>query len=235
MQREIWILRHGHRRDYEPGWEKSKRWKENFRDPPLSKYGFKLAKKGAKEFVKKSEAVKEKKIKFIYCSPYTRCIQTAIEMIKAVKKEIKYDIKLIIVYNLGESGWFARYQDFNVKDGKLLIKKKEIIDSKMKPDYLKKKYKNYIHKFIGSDIKDVTYDKELQTMLKTIISIENKENNSFVIVGHLDTARIAYKYFYNDKKIPDWVSGGPDYCNIMMGFIEDNNKYEMLYKPNNKF
>ena len=234
MSREIWILRHGHRRDYEPGWHKHPRWKENFRDTPLSKYGFELAKKGALEFVKKSKAVKEKKIKFIYCSPYTRCIQTAIEMIKVVKKEIKYDIKLIIVYNLGESGWYARYQDFDVKDGKIQLNK-ELIDPKMKPDYLKNKYKSYIHKFIGSDIKDVTYDKELQTMLKTIISIENKEKKSFVIVGHLDTARIAYRYFYNDKKIPDWVSGGPDHCNIMMGFSEKNNKYKMLYKPNNKF
>ena len=36
--------------------------------------------------------------------------------IKAVKKEIKYDIKLIIIYNLGESGWYARYEDFNVKE-----------------------------------------------------------------------------------------------------------------------
>ena len=34
--KEIWILRHGHRIDYEPGWHKHPRWKENFRDPPLS-------------------------------------------------------------------------------------------------------------------------------------------------------------------------------------------------------
>ena len=60
--KEIWILRHGHRRDYEPGWNKHPRWKENFRDPPLSKYGFELAKKGAKEFVKNSQAVKKKKL-----------------------------------------------------------------------------------------------------------------------------------------------------------------------------
>jgi len=105
----------------------------------------------------------------------------------------------------------------------------------MKPDYLEKKYKNYIQKIIGSDIKNVTYDKELQTMLKTITNIEKKEKNSFVIVGHLDTARLAYKYFYNDKKIPDWVSGGADYTNIMMGFSKENNKYNMIYKPNNKF
>ncbi len=67
-----------------------------------------------------------------------------------------------------KSGYIRRnlFQE-DLPYGKLLIKKKEIIDSKMKPDYLEKKYKNYIHKIIGSDIKDVTYDKELQTMLKT--------------------------------------------------------------------
>ena len=235
MQREIWVLRHGHRRDYEPEWNKHPRFKENFRDPPLSKYGFKLAKKGALEFIKKSNAVKEKKIKFIYCSPYTRCIQTAIEIIKAVKKKIKYDIKLIIVYSLGESGWYARYEDFEIRNEKLLLSNDKIIDAKMKINYLEKKYKKYIHKFVGSDIKNVTFDKELQIMFKTIINIKNKEKNSFVIVGHLDTARIAYRYFYDDKKIPDWVIGGPKYCNIMMGFLDDNDNYKLLYKPNNDF
>ena len=238
MPREIWIIRHGHRRDYEPGWKKHPRYKENFRDTPLSKYGFELAEKSGFELVKKSKALKNKEIKYIYCSPYTRCIQTAIEIIKVVKKELKYDIKLIIVYKLGESGWWPKYEDIKINGDKIELDK-VLIDKKMKPNYLKKKYKKYISKIIGSDIKDVTYDKELETMIKEIIKINNKEKDSYIIMGHLDTIKLAYKYYNQNKKIeknPKWATGDASkHCNVIMGFLENDKDYKMIYKPNNNF
>lgn len=110
----------------------------------------------------------------------------------------------------------------------------------MKPDYLRKKYKKYISEIIGSDIKDVTYDNELKDMAKEIININDKEKESYIIMGHLDTIRVAYKYFNQNKitkKVPEWTNGGSKYVNIIMGFLEkDKDKdYKMIYKPNNKF
>lgn len=235
--KEIWIIRHSHRRDYEPGWDKHPRYKENRFDSPLSKYGFELAKKGASELIKKSKELQNKNIKYIYCSPYTRCIQSAIELIKEVKNKLNFDIKLIIVYNLGESGWWARYNDFKFNGDDLIINK-VLIDSKMKPDGLKKRFKQYITKIIGKTIKDVTYDNEIKTMTNAILNINNKQKDSYIIIGHLDTIRLGYKYFNQDKiikKEPDWAKGGHEYVNIIMGFSENNKKFKMIYKPNNKF
>jgi len=237
MSREIWIMRHGHRRDYEPGWENHPRYKENKFDPPLSKYGFELAEKGVLELIKKSKALKNKEIKFIYCSPFTRCIQSAIQIIDIVKKELEYDIKLIIVYKLGENSGYPIYEDFEFNGDKLNINR-VFIDKKMKPSYLRMKYKKYISKIIGSDIKDVTYDNELKNMAKEIININNKEKESYIIMGHQDTIRIAYKFFNQNKitkKVPKWANGGPENVNTMMAFLEKDKGYKMIYKPNNKF
>jgi phosphohistidine phosphatase SixA len=235
--KEIWILRHSHRRDYEPDWNKHPRYKENNFDTPLSKYGFELAKKGAYEIIKRSKALQNNNIKYIYCSPYTRCIQSAIEIIKEVKNKLNFDLKLIIVYDLGESGWWAKYDDYEFNGNKLNINK-VLIDLKMKPTGIKKRFKNYITKIIGKTIKDVTYDKELETMTNAILNINNKEKNSYIIVGHLDTIRLGYKYFYQDKikkKEPKWATGGEKYVNTIMGFSEKNKKFKMIYKPNYKF
>ena len=237
MSKEIWIIRHSHRRDYEPGWKKHPRYKENKLDTPLSEYGFKLAKKGATELLKKSKALNERKIKHIYCSPFTRCIQSAIQLIEVVKKKLNYQLKLIIVYDLGESGWFPDYHDFEFNGNKLNINK-VFIDKKMKPAGLKKRYKNYITKIIGSNIKDTTYDKELQRMAKSLVNISNNEKKSFIIVGHNDLIRLAYKYFNQNRKVkkePEQTKGGSEFVNTIMGFIEKNHKYKMIYKPNHKF
>ena len=238
MSREIWILRHSIRRESEPGWNKHPRYKENHLDPPLTKKGIKLAEKGGLELIQKSEALQNKEIKFIYCSPFTRCIQTAIEIIDVVKEKLKYDIKLIIVYNLGERQWWPIYNNHYNFSGDKLKFDNIVIDAKLKPAYLKKKYKKYIGKIIGSDIKDSTLTKEIETIANEMININNTEKESYILVGHMESILLAYKYYNQNKRIeknPEWIHGGHKNSNIMMGFLEKNKKYKMIYKPNNKF
>lgn len=252
MSREIWVIRHSMRLSWESpeDWENHPRFKENKYDIPISKNGFELAKKGAIELTKKSKALKNKEIKYIYCSPYTRCIQSALEIIKVVKEKFNYDIKLIIVYHLGECAWIPPVITF--KGDKIKIQKPPIndikkitaIDKKLEPESLKKTYKKYIHKTVGSSTETFSFDEqECKKMSKAILNIHKKEKGSYIIVGHLDTVKIAYKYFnQKNNSIPDIknssqdpIKGGPAGVNTIVGFKETDKEYEMIYKPNNKF
>jgi len=267
MTKEIWIFRHGRRLNYDKPneWIKLPRYKENHYDTPLSDLGFKLAYKSGLELIEKSNAIKNNKIKFIYSSPFTRCIQTAIEIIKAIKDKLGYQLKIIVVYNLGETGSYYS-PNYTFKNNKLMISKPEkkymipylkkiknffklentdIIDSKLKPDALKRKYKEYIHKTIGSNIEYESKDDVSFRMANTIININKKEKNSYIIVGHWETAYLSYKYFnQNNQNIydikntcypSDWVLGWSKTCNVMMGFEEIDSGYKMIYEPNYNF
>lgn len=252
MSREIWVIRHSMRLSYESweDWEKHPRFKENEYDVPISKNGFELAKRGAIELTKKSKALKNKEIKYIYCSPFTRCIQSALEIIKVVKEKFNYDIKLIIVYHLGECVFVPPVITFKGdkikihKPPKDDIKKITAIDKKLEPESLKKIHKNYIDKTIGSSTETFSFDdEEYKKMSKAILNIHKKEKGSYIIVGHLDTVKIAYKYFnQKNNSIPniknssqDPIKGGPAGVNTIVGFKETEEDYEMIYKPNNKF
>ena len=53
----VWLIRHSERLDHvdRNKWKKSYRYKQNKHDTPLSKYGFKIAKKAAKKYLKKKK------------------------------------------------------------------------------------------------------------------------------------------------------------------------------------
>jgi len=249
MEKEIWVLRHGHRldRDNKKKWENSKRFKENKNDTPLSEFGLKKATKSGEELIKKSKAIQKKEIKYIYCSPYTRCIQTAIQIIDVVKKKLNYDIKIIIVYNLGEGGNGRDTYIFNGNKLNISLncQKEKIIDKKLKPESLKKKYSNYIYKTIGNNIKYEHWNDERIRMANEIININKKEKNSYIIIGHLETAYLGYKYFnqkninildIKNKCLPGvWIYGSNECTNVMMGFKKKTIGYDMIYKPTYNF
>ena len=75
------------------------------------------------------------------------------------------------------------------------------------------------------------------------VNIHKKEKGSYIIVGHLNTVKIAYKYF-NQKNnsilniknnYQDPIKGGPAGVNTIVGFKDTDGEYEMIYKPNNNF
>lgn len=266
MNKEVWIIRHGIRLDSteKEKWEKTKRIKEHPCDTPLSEDGFKKAYQSGLELIKNSKAIQNKEVKYIYSSPLTRCIQTSVEIIKAVKDKLNYDIKIIIFYNLGESTDFPpilkfkgdklsflnptnsdriKFSKWSTKDNGINWPNKPI-DFKLRPSSLKKKY-NYIVKTIGKDIKiNLKFTDEVNRVAKAIVNINKREKGSYIIVAHLGTSWLAYKYFnqknYNIPDIKNMLQipfhpNKENPYNIMMGFKQNKDGYDMIYEPNNKF
>ena len=93
-------MRHSERQDRElpKKWKKSKRYKENKYDTPITKNGEKIAKRAILKLFDSGY----KNIDYIYCSPLTRCIQTCLIAKEQIKKKFKKDIKIRIEYGLVE-------------------------------------------------------------------------------------------------------------------------------------
>ena len=125
----------------------------------------------------KSNAIKEGSLLYIYCSPFTRCIQTAIQVIKAIKHLLDIDLKIIVLYGLGESILYRPTVSFQADDIKYTkpdsvpfdnIKKKykSAIDSKMSPKNLKKRFNDYIVGVISKPHGIETWEEESLRMFK---------------------------------------------------------------------
>mgnify|MGYP006449016553 CR=1 FL=1 len=86
----IIYIRHSERLDSKNKlkWKRSKRYKENPEDTPITKEGIKIAEKKTNIILEKM-----KDIDYIYSSPLTRCIETALVIKKSIKKKLKKDIK----------------------------------------------------------------------------------------------------------------------------------------------
>ena len=77
-------------------WKNSRRYKENMLDTPLHPNGFINASFIGIELINlhNKNLINLFKLKYIYSSPFTRCCQTAIEIIKMIKKILNHDVKL---------------------------------------------------------------------------------------------------------------------------------------------
>lgn len=209
MVKEIWLIGSG---EYE---NKSK----NYPSSDLTEKGFEMGKKNGLELIKKSKAVKEKSLKYIYCSPYISSIQTAIQIIEVIKEKMNYEIKIIIVYGL-EYNFINESIEF--KGDKLIIsypstnfilnwikKNKKTFKNFKSPKEVNKildhqqktKYKKYIKKKIGKQVNYFIDDKLITNQIaKNIININKKEKESYIILGSSNTfwinfMNIGYKYF----------------------------------------
>lgn len=248
--KELWVLRHSHKLSYFPEkWEKHPRYKENPFDEPLTQFGLSLAEKTGIMLAKKSKALKDNKIQYIYCSPFTRCIQTAIQVIKAVKKVHDIELKIIVLYGLGESLLFRPTVSFTDKDDTIKYTKPESVpfrngakkykttmDSKMSPANLKKRFKGYIVGVIAKPHGIETWEEESLRMFKVIKGIGNQKDSA-IIIGHAHTMDLAYNYFTKPKiPLTSYSFGGPEHVCTMMGVIRDEKeepqkKWKLIYKP----
>jgi broad specificity phosphatase PhoE len=246
--RELWIFRHGDKLSYDTNeWKKHRRYKENPFDPPLTTPGLKLAKASGVELIKKSAALRGKKIKYIYCSPMTRCVQTALQIIKVVREKIGYEIEIIIVDDLAESMLPRNQIKFQVNKIKFIIPKyyeqdgkkwTTMIDKKIQSAELKKKY-GEIKKVIVSKkpFRIENPNDESIRMFKAILKISKIKQDS-IIIGHSNTLDISYNYFnQKNNKHKNYDFNGRKMVNTMIGFKYDESKksYQMIYQPNNKF
>lgn len=252
---ELWLVRHSHKLSYLPDqWKRTARYLENDRDDPLSKYGIKLAARGAKELVKQSHAIKLGHITTIYCSPFERCIQTAVEIVKEAKKSLGCTITITVVYDLGESRIRRPTVYFDGSRMKFAtpdeidtgaISAKSSVDIKMTPGELRKKHSDISGFLINAKRKSSLIpiesgEEESSRMFKAIKLISEKKEST-IIVAHSHTLEIAYNYFNQTTKtsaIPTYGCSTESRVNTIIGFAKGSSKsapFKMIYKPNNKF
>lgn len=244
MSKEQWVFRHSHKLSYYPEkWKKHARFKENPFDEPLTPFGMQLATRCGKFISEKSKALREGRIKFIYCSPFTRCMQTAIQIIKVVKKTLNHNLKIVVVYDLGES--LLGRDTVSIKNGKIKLTKAKYatfygsrgkwtstVDKKMEPAGLEKRFGEYIEGCVYSKLGIENWGDESKRMFKAIKAISNKTESS-IIVGHAHTLDLAFNYFANPSEpLTSYTFGGPNNVCTVMGFsCSEKDKWKIIQKP----
>jgi broad specificity phosphatase PhoE len=218
----ITLIRHSERLDntnYKK-WIKSKRFKENKYDTPITINGKKLAKKAYNKLFDSGY----QNVDYIYCSPLTRCIQTCLEIKKEIKKKLKKDIKIRIEYGLVENNF----------DNPLILKKnKFIVDKKSKKRYLDNKLNlNELVKKYGSDIDenyksitnfidigfDLTEANFMNRSAKVFEDIRKQvdKNDDILIVTHGGIIFGVYSYITKKYDISKQSEVVGEYCSILV-------------------
>ena len=106
MKQFIYI-RHGQRpgtqndESIRKAWESSERFKVNHIDEPLTDLGLEESYLTGKNLMK--HIVKPESFAYLYASPYTRCIQTAIQIAKGFKDAGGKELKIRVEYGLAEN------------------------------------------------------------------------------------------------------------------------------------
>jgi hypothetical protein len=100
-------IRHGQRpgtqndESIRNAWESSDRFKVNHFDEPLTDVGLNESYQTGKNLL--NHIVKLENFAYVYASPYTRCIQTAIQIAKGFKDAGGKDLKIRVEYGLAEN------------------------------------------------------------------------------------------------------------------------------------
>ncbi|MFN4950530.1 MAG: phosphoglycerate mutase family protein [Flavobacteriales bacterium] len=106
MKQFIYI-RHGQRpgtqndESIRKAWESSERFKVNHFDEPLTDLGMEESYLTGKNLM--NHIVKPETFAYLYASPYTRCIQTAIQIAKGFKDAGGKELKIRVEYGLAEN------------------------------------------------------------------------------------------------------------------------------------
>lgn len=188
-----YIVRHSERLDYanESAWQSASRYKQNPKDPPITKRGITIAKDATKKII--CDMRDFSKYKFIYTSPMSRCIDTAIVMATTInvvrtKKGIN-PIKIRINYGLRELN---------------PIPLQTILDEEMREGSIIQRYRNHMALFDSiyeSDIKfeDVEVSSinpivEVYRPLDTMESIVSEDKYSIICTHGLNIAALHLKF-----------------------------------------
>lgn len=250
----IWIIRHLHRmdRDEPDKWRQNPRMLQNFLDTPLTSFGKIAASKAGLEIIQNTPDINL--IEYIYSSPFTRCIETSIEIAKQInqKKTSKKPCKIRIEYGLSET--IPIQMDFiKVIDSELTIDKFPLLDSEMTLDRINHRYSPFIDAsykslYKHSDIIAETLTNSSERIVKVMNHLKKYEN--FVICSHLIPVIISNMYLYETDfpsaymyKINPPIKDNKTDMNpkrltsygILSGFVKLNNKWKYIYSPNNDY
>jgi broad specificity phosphatase PhoE len=248
----IWLIRHLHRldRDEPSKWKKHSRITQNFLDTPLTEFGKAAAYKAGKEIV--ANAINLKKIKYIYTSPFTRCIETSLGIAKAITEHTGKPVQLRIEYGLSEA--IAVHLEFlKVINQTLFIDKVPILDFKLSVAQIAKDYHPHVDTkykslYRKSDITLETVTISAERVVKVMNYLCNNYKN-MIICSHQIPVTIANMFLYNrpyplvylykinpitkDKKDndPKRLSS----YGILSGFTKENDRWKYIYSPNNDY
>jgi hypothetical protein len=250
---QIFIFRHANRKDRSKdkkerdSWFKSKRYKENPWDIPLSKLGKKNTRQMAENLLKEIDDITE--ITYFSVSPISRCMETAIHMIDHIFILTKHKIKIRIEYGFTKSlesiemSYFENNSNYVEKNG---IKYKTKIDSKLYPIALKKKYGSYLdknfEKYSVQNYKDMGITSRNVNIKRAIKAFKSRlGGKNQVVITH---ACISFWfYMYATQKIPNpnrdlftESFGGKSSVGIITGyeFVKKNVPAKVICRVHNK-
>lgn len=204
---ELVYIRHGHRITMLPNnnWENHPRYAKNSRDDPLSEKGIV---ESYETGLKLTKIININRYEYIYCSPFQRCIDTAIQVMKGIMEKTEKRLKLRIEYGL---------QTLRIKDMTATFENNKInlhyldisqnndvaIDRELYFVSLVEKYGEHIDKSYNSTISEKKYysklgsKKRIKYLIRTIKNI-TKNNKHAIIVSH-GGINYVYPYYYLTK------------------------------------
>jgi hypothetical protein len=214
----IYLLRHAERIDQskdnkeKESWIKSMRFKTNLYDIPLSLNGVNQAYSGIAKVLKNYKG----EFNPIYCSPMTRCVQSALQFQKYILDKFKILVLIRIEYGLSihlykENEMFWMGTNIKLVGDKFVVGKMfEFIDKYLDTDKIYKRYgvKRFDTQYNSIYSRDQinneqTYTDAINIRINTIKIISQMVDKSkiTIICAHCETCHLIYNYV--NKK---WIS-----------------------------
>lgn len=224
----IYLLRHAERIDQskdpkeKESWNKSLRYKTNLYDIPLSLYGITQAYNNIGKILKNFKG----DFDYIYCSPMTRCVQSALQFQKYILDKFNKMVLVRVEYGLAvhlfkenEVFWLASNIKFQ-NDKFIVTKIFEFVDKYLDRDKIYKRYGikrfdiNYKSIMTREQINsEQTYTDSITSRINTIKQIASMVDKSklTIICAHCETCHLVYNYI--NKK---WISvkNAPKYGHV---------------------
>ena len=214
----IYLLRHAERIDQSKdpkereSWNKSLRYKTNLYDIPLSLNGINQAYNNIGKILKNFKG----DFDFIYCSPMTRCVQSALQFQKYILDNFKKMVLVRIEYGLSvhlfkENEMFWLASNIKLQNDKFVVTKIfEFIDKYLDREKIYKRYgaRRFDISYKGIMTREEinleqTYTDSVSSRILTIKKIASIVDKSklTIICAHCETCHLIFNYIH--KK---WIS-----------------------------
>ena len=224
----IYLLRHAERIDQskdpkeKESWNKSQRYKNNLYDIPLSLNGVSQAYLNIGKILKNFKG----DFDYIYCSPMTRCVQTALQFQKYIFDNYQKLVLIRVEYGLSihlfkENEMFWLGSNIKLQNDKFVVTKIfEFVDKYLQREKI---YKRYGIKRFDSTYKGIvsreqinseeTYTYSISSRIDTMkkIALMVDKSKLTLICAHCETCHLAFNYI--NKK---WIStkDAPKYSHV---------------------
>ena len=253
MGKRIWMLRHGEREDVVnfESWKTFERFLLNRYDSPITIRGELQAKLSGIEIMKNQNI---KNIKYCYCSPFTRTIETALETVEEIERHTNHKIIIRIEYALCEIpsvhlGWpIFENNVLNVHEGNIVLATTRYMDDDMTLENIYKKWERRITyfdinynpistfdecKYISSDILE-NFNRPIE-IYKSILDSEQNNSDDILIVTHgmvMTSILSSIRGTIIGKKSSEFkYSGHNTCCLIGIEKITNDSEHKLFYGP----